>query len=76
MTPDKAARSTQDPFLNGLRTQGAKVNIFLVNGIKLVGVIESFDPFCILLKGPGGVSQMIYKHAISTVSTDPGAGSR
>ncbi len=70
MTVDKTARATQDPFLNDLRTSGAKVNIFLVNGIKLVGVIESFDPFCILLKGQSGVSQLVYKHAISTVSPE------
>jgi len=70
MTENKAARATQDPFLTNLRTSGAKTNIFLVNGIKLIGTIESFDPFCILLKGQGGISQLIYKHAISTISPD------
>lgn len=70
MNADKTARATQDPFLNDLRASGAKVNIFLVNGIKLVGNIESFDPFCVLLKGQTGISQLVYKHAISTISPD------
>lgn len=70
MNADKTARATQDPFLNDLRTSGTKVNIFLVNGIKLIGSIESFDPFCILLKGQNSISQLIYKHAISTISPD------
>ena len=57
--------SLQDPFLNILRTERVSVSIFLVNGIKLQGQIESFDQFVILLKNT--VSQMVYKHAISTV---------
>ena len=55
----------QDPFLNALRREHVPVSIYLVNGIKLQGQIESFDQFVVLLKN--SVSQMIYKHAISTV---------
>jgi len=58
-------QSLQDPFLNALRRERVPVSIFLVNGIKLQGQIESFDNFVVLLKN--SVSQMIYKHAISTV---------
>ncbi len=57
--------SLQDPYLNALRKERVPVSIFLVNGIKLQGQIESFDQFVILLKNT--VSQMVYKHAISTV---------
>lgn len=57
--------SLQDPFLNILRKERVPVSIFLVNGIKLQGQIESFDQFVVLLKNT--VSQMVYKHAISTV---------
>jgi host factor-I protein len=55
----------QDPFLNVLRKERIPVAIYLVSGIKLQGQIESFDQFVILLKN--AVSQMVYKHAISTV---------
>ena len=55
----------QDPFLNALRKEHVPVSVYLVNGIKLQGQIESFDQFVVLLKN--SVSQMIYKHAISTV---------
>lgn len=55
----------QDPFLNSLRKEKVPVSIYLVNGIKLQGVIESFDQFVVLLKNT--VSQMVYKHAISTI---------
>ena len=58
-------QSLQDPFLNALRRERVPVSIYLVNGIKLQGQIESFDQFVILLKNT--VSQMVYKHAISTV---------
>jgi host factor-I protein len=58
-------QSLQDPFLNTLRKEKVPVSIFLVNGIKLQGQIESFDQFVVLLKNT--VSQMVYKHAISTV---------
>ncbi|NKB77643.1 MAG: RNA chaperone Hfq [Gammaproteobacteria bacterium] len=55
----------QDPFLNVLRKERIPVSIFLVNGIKLQGQVESFDQFVILLRN--NVNQMIYKHAISTI---------
>ncbi|MCW8899491.1 MAG: RNA chaperone Hfq [Gammaproteobacteria bacterium] len=58
-------QSLQDPFLNALRKERIPVSIFLVNGIKLQGQIESFDQFVVLLRNT--VSQMVYKHAISTV---------
>jgi len=58
-------QSLQDPFLNTLRKERVPVSIFLVNGIKLQGQIESFDQFVVLLKN--SVSQMVYKHAISTI---------
>ncbi|UVK78252.1 MAG: RNA-binding protein Hfq [Sodalis sp. Fse] len=58
-------QSLQDPFLNALRRERVPVFIYLVNGIKLQGQIESFDQFVILLKNT--VNQMVYKHAISTV---------
>lgn len=57
--------SLQDPFLNALRRERVPVSIFLVNGIKLQGQVESFDQFVILLKN--SVSQLVYKHAISTI---------
>ena len=55
----------QDPFLNALRKERIPVSIFLVNGIKLQGHVESFDQFVVLLKNT--VSQMVYKHAVSTI---------
>jgi len=58
-------QSLQDPFLNLLRKERVPVSIFLINGIKLQGQIESFDQFVILLRS--NVSQMIYKHAVSTI---------
>ena len=58
-------QSLQEPFLNALRRERVPVSIYLVNGIKLQGQVESFDQFVVLLKN--SVSQMIYKHAISTV---------
>ncbi len=58
-------QSLQDPFLNALRRERVQVAIYLVNGIKLQGQVESFDQFVVLLKNT--VSQMVYKHAISTV---------
>ena len=57
--------SLQDPFLNALRKERVPVSIFLVNGIKLQGQVESFDQFVILLKN--SVSQLVYKHAVSTI---------
>ncbi|MES2353585.1 MAG: RNA chaperone Hfq [Pseudomonadota bacterium] len=58
-------QSLQDAFLNTLRKERDLVSIYLVNGIKLVGQIESFDPYVVLLKNV--VTQVVYKHAISTV---------
>ena len=55
----------QDPYLNALRRERVPVAIYLVSGIKLQGQIESFDQFAVLLKNT--VTQMVYKHAISTV---------
>ena len=62
--------SLQEPFLNALRREKVPVSIFLVNGIKLQGQVDSFDQFVVLLKN--SVNQMIYKHAISTIMpTEP-----
>ncbi len=58
-------QSLQEPFLNALRKERIQVAIYLVNGIKLQGVVESFDQFVVLLKNT--VGQMVYKHAISTI---------
>lgn len=55
----------QDPFLNELRKEKVPVSIFLVNGIKLHGVVDSFDQYVVMLKN--SITQMVYKHAISTV---------
>ncbi len=55
----------QDPFLNALRKEHVQVAIYLVNGIKLQGQVESFDQYVVLLKNT--VTQMVYKHAISTI---------
>ena len=58
-------QTLQDPYLNALRKERVQVSIYLVNGIKLQGQIESFDQFVILLKNTG--SEIVYKHGISTV---------
>jgi host factor-I protein len=58
-------QSLQDPFLNALRREKVPVSIYLVNGIKLQGQIDSFDQFVVLLRN--SINQMVYKHAISTV---------
>ncbi|MEY3798807.1 MAG: hypothetical protein RLZZ406_108 [Pseudomonadota bacterium] len=55
----------QDPFLNALRKEHIPVSIYLVNGIKLQGNIESFDQYVVLLRNT--ITQMVYKHAISTI---------
>lgn len=65
MANKKVANTLQDRFLNGCRRDKIPVSIYLVNGIKLQGVISSFDQFVVLLKN--NVEQMVYKHAISTV---------
>lgn len=61
-------QNLQDQFLNTLRKEHTTVSIFLVNGIKLVGRIESFDQYMVLLRGHDQAVQAIFKHAISTVS--------
>ncbi len=58
-------QALQDPFLNALRKDRIPVAIYLVNGIKLQGQVESFDQFVVLLRN--SVNQMVYKHAISTI---------
>lgn len=58
-------QTLQDPFLNTLRKEKVQVSVFLVNGIKLHGMIDSFDQYVVMLKN--SVTQMVYKHAISTV---------
>ena len=59
----------QDPFLNALRREHVPVSIYLVNGIKLQGQVESFDQYVVLLRNTA-VTQMVYKHAISTIVPD------
>jgi host factor-I protein len=58
-------QTLQDPFLNALRKEHIPVSIYLVNGIKLQGQVDSFDQYVVLLKNT--VTQMVYKHAISTI---------
>ena len=65
MSSDKS-QNLQDVFLNRVRKQKTPVTVFLVNGVKLQGIITWFDNFCILLRRDGH-SQLVYKHAISTV---------
>jgi len=59
-------QNLQDTFLNHVRKNQVSVTIFLVNGVKLQGVITWFDNFCVLLRRDGQ-SQLVYKHAISTI---------
>ena len=67
--PDKERPATlQEPFLNALRREHIPVSVFLVNGIKLVGRIESFDQYLVLLRSGNNVVQAVFKHAISTIS--------
>ena len=65
MNSNNKSKFLQDPFLNILRREKITVSVFLVNGIKLQGLIESFDQYVILLKS--NVVQLVYKHAISTI---------
>ena len=64
MASDK--QNLQDVFLNTIRKSKGNVTIFLVNGVKLSGVVTWFDNYCVLLR-KDGLSQLIYKHAISTI---------
>ena len=59
-------QNLQDVFLNHVRKQKIPVTVFLINGVKLQGIITWFDNFCVLLRRDGH-SQLVYKHAISTV---------
>jgi host factor-I protein len=66
---DKDSRTNlQEQFLNTLRRERTQVSVFLVNGIKLTGRIDSFDQFVVHLKGHDQAGQMVFKHAISTIS--------
>jgi len=67
---NEKSQNLQDTFLNHVRKQKVPVTVFLVNGVKLQGVISWFDNFCVLLRRDGH-SQLVYKHAISTIM--PGA---
>ena len=60
-------QNLQDVFLNHVRKNKVPLTIFLVNGVKLQGVVTWFDNFCVLLRRDG-VSQLVYKHAISTIA--------
>lgn len=60
------AHNLQDIFLNAVRKNRISLTIFLVNGVKLTGIVTSFDSFCVLLRRDGQV-QLVYKHAISTI---------
>ncbi|MBF0143417.1 MAG: RNA chaperone Hfq [Magnetococcales bacterium] len=60
-----SGHNVQDPFLNTVRRDRVPVTIFLINGIKLQGVITAFDNYCLTLKS--NVTQLVFKHAISTV---------
>ena len=70
MANDKASNNVQDVFLNHVRKSKTPVTVFLVNGVKLQGIITWFDNFSVLLRRDGH-TQLVYKHAISTVM--PGA---
>ncbi|GLK52286.1 MAG: RNA chaperone Hfq [Oceanicaulis sp.] len=65
MSHDKK-QNLQDVFLNSVRKTKTPLTIFLVNGVKLQGVVTWFDNFCVLLRRDG-LSQLVYKHAISTI---------
>ncbi|MEG9884817.1 MAG: RNA chaperone Hfq [Hyphomicrobiales bacterium] len=65
MTQEKT-KNTQDTFLNHIRKKHIETTVFLLNGVKLQGVITGFDNFCVSLKR-GDMSQLVYKHSISTV---------
>jgi len=60
------SQNVQDVFLNYVRKNKSPVTVFLINGVKLQGVITWFDNFCVLLRRDGHI-QLVYKHAISTV---------
>ncbi len=66
MSSAQKNRNLQDVFLNRIRKEKAPVTVFLINGVKLQGLVVSFDNFSVLLRRDGH-SQLIYKHAISTI---------
>ncbi len=65
-TMAERSQNLQDLFLNTVRKTKNPLTIFLINGVKLTGVVTSFDNFCVLLRRDGH-SQLVYKHAISTI---------
>ena len=65
MSSDKK-QNLQDTFLNSVRKSKMPLTIFLINGVKLQGIVSWFDNFCVLLRRDGQV-QLVYKHAISTI---------
>jgi host factor-I protein len=65
-TMAERAQSLQDTFLNHVRRNKTPLTIFLINGVKLQGIVTWFDNFCVLLRRDGH-SQLVYKHAISTI---------
>jgi host factor-I protein len=78
------SQSLQDTFLNHVRKNKTPLTIFLINGVKLQGIVTWFDNFCVLLRRDGH-SQLVYKHAISTImpggpvhlmDTDPADGAQ
>ena len=66
MSNNEKKQNLQDTFLNSVRKSKTPLTIFLVNGVKLQGVVSWFDNFCVLLRRDGQ-SQLVYKHAISTI---------
>ena len=66
MSGNEKKQNLQDTFLNSVRKSKTPLTIFLVNGVKLQGVVSWFDNFCVLLRRDGQ-SQLVYKHAISTI---------
>ena len=66
MTTTDKKQNLQDTFLNSVRRSKTPLTIFLVNGVKLQGVVSWFDNFCVLLRRDGQ-SQLVYKHAISPI---------
>lgn len=67
MAADKK-QNLQDTFLNAVRRSRTPLTVYIVNGVKLQGVVTWFDNFCILLRGDGRQPQLVYKHAISTIA--------
>lgn len=67
MAADKK-QNLQDAFLNAVRKSRTPLTVYIVNGVKLQGVVTWFDNFCVLLRGEGRPPQLVYKHAISTIA--------